>query len=512
MTATRWAAAWVLLINTALLATLWALVPAASRPAIAAAVGGTLLATGAAGLALLLGGLALLQRWAWRPAAALLAQVQALGEWRFEARPQPPHPEWVPLARALNVLTEKVRQSLQERDTAVGDLRSQLARDELTHAASRQHFMWSLERQLQTRDAVGGIAIVRVNDLEGLNQRLGRHRTDELLVAVATTLRAELLSRMEPGQFVLARLNGADFGLLVPGKPLAEWAQMLHRLATKLAALATDGLTDHTVTAWIGGTSLAHGEAASQVLARVDAQVMRAIGRAEPLAVADTDTDAVQRFTQVAQWRQVIETALDTGHLALAQAPEPAGQGLCSQVHVSLVLILPDGGRIPRDEAMPAAVRCGRSAELDLKAVEMALQLLQVADHTVSLELQPQSLDRPTFVRRLRELLLAHPVRSQRLTLELTDLADTSTLVRALQALSDVASVGGCALGLRNFGIGRSTLPLLAAHGLRHARLSAQLQAQAPRDPQAASFVQLLREWGQRSGVAIVDEAAATPA
>jgi predicted signal transduction protein with EAL and GGDEF domain len=512
MSASVWAAAWILVVQGAVMVGAWLL---ARQGGSAAA----LLGVQAAGLALMLGGLALLRRWALRPVAQLLAQVQALGEWQFLPRKQPPVQEWVPLARAINVLIEKVQTSLHERDAAVGDLRSQLARDDLTHAASRQQFMWALDRMLQTRDAGGAAAILRVNDLEGLNQRLGRQRTDELLVAVATTVRAALLAHRSADDFTLARLNGADFGLLLPGLEEAQWRALLLALAEGLQRLSDEGLTDQAVTAWMGGTGLRQGEPVSDVLARVDNQVMQAMGRGQRLALASSEGGP--RFQLLSQWRQAIEAALDTGHLGLAMASVHDAAGRLLHHHASLRLLLPDGSAVDRAELMPAALRCGRSADLDLKAVEIALHRLADPALSLSLELAPQSLARPSLQRRLRELLQAHPERAGRLTLELADLPDTSELMRALQCLGDLARQTGCGLGLRDFGVGRTTLPLLAGLPLRHAKLSARLQASTveavvPRVATAAAglcaldvqatraFAELLKTWGAQAQVTVL--------
>ncbi|MEK8049304.1 EAL domain-containing protein [Ideonella sp. DXS22W] len=459
-----------------------------------------------AGLAMQLGGLACIRAWAMRPARQIVEQVQALGEWRFMPMKQPTVQEWVPLARAVNVLIEKVQTSLRERDDAVGDLRNQLARDDLTHASSRQHFMWSLDRLLQTRDATGAVAILRVNDLEGLNQRMGRQRTDELLVAVATAVRAGLLTRLPGEDCTFARLNGADFGLLVPERSVDDWRALLQVLADGLQRLSDDGLTDLPVTAWIGGTCFQHGETLSQVLARVDSQVMQAIGQGRQVMVVGADAGV--RFQQASQWRQVIEYALDTGHLGMTLEPVHDRLGRLSHHHGQLHLLLPDGARIGREEWMPAAVRCGRIADLDLKAVEIALNRLSDESLSLSLELMPQSLARPILVRRLGALLQAHPQRAGRLTLELADLRDTVELLRALRTLGELASRSGCRLGLRDFGVGRTALPMLAGMRLRHAKLSPLLgeaAASATDGGSGRAFADLLREWGARAQVEILE-------
>jgi predicted signal transduction protein with EAL and GGDEF domain len=440
--------------------------------------------------------------WVCRPGQVFLDQVRALGEWHFEQHPQPSVQEWVPISKALNVVVERVRNHLHERDLAVGDLRNQINHDDLTLATSRQHFMWLLESQLQTRHAVGGVSILRVHDLEGLNQRLGRHRTDELLVAVATTIRAHLLLHHTAEDFVLARLNGADFGLLLTGATTEALQTRLEGIAAALVQLSQEGLSDVSPTAWVGGAAFEHGETVSQVLARVDSMVMQSQDGLGKVAVLPAGRRMA--ITAVAQWRHVIETALTTGHLALPLQNVFDAQGQVTHQHGSLQLILPDGTRLARAAFMPAAIRCGRSAELELKAVEIALASLMPTSAVISLEMSPQSALRPMFIRRLGELLGHSPACAARVVLELADMRDTRTLLRALEALGHVARETGCALGLREFGVGQTALPLLASYRLRHVQLSARLDADQTSAAHQQAFARMLETWGREAAVRMV--------
>ncbi|OYU41958.1 MAG: hypothetical protein CFE44_26785, partial [Burkholderiales bacterium PBB4] len=155
--------------------------------------------------AMLLAGLALVHQWASRPLDQFCDQIAGLSERRFVTVPQPAIAEWVTLSKALNVMVARVRQMLEERDEAVGSLKDKLAHDELTQATSRDTFMASLKTHLRDNDGGGGVAIVRVHDLEGMNRRLGRNRTDEFLVALATILRTRLMLTGVDEGFMLAR-------------------------------------------------------------------------------------------------------------------------------------------------------------------------------------------------------------------------------------------------------------------------------------------------------------------
>jgi len=453
-----------------------------------------------------------LRRWGMHPLAAFCEQVEALGERRFVSIQQPEVSEWVELSKLLNVLVSRVRQVLEDRDEEVGHLEDKLSHDALTHVASREVLMDALRSQLKENDAGGCLAIVRVHDLDGLNRRMGRNRADEFLVAVATTLRARLMidgdrdgDRDGDGDgvrvgTVLARLNGADFGLLHPGCDLVTWREHLASIASGLSRLAEDGLTDGAQVAWIGGSSYKRGEAISDVLTRVDTMVMTAETRQEQVRV--TEPSARHHVTAMAQWRVVIETALDTGHMDLGFHPVLDARGQLIYREARLALLDPSGNRLEDDDFVPAAVRCGRSADVDLKAVGLALAELANSPGSLAVRVAPQSVVRPIFQRQLGELLAAHPQLAPRLCLQVRQLGTGPA--SAVELLSRAVVPHGCTVGVEQMGPWLDALPLLGSPGVRFLTLAPEIAAAAVGNARLRALVQLLAQWGERTGVQIV--------
>jgi EAL domain-containing protein (putative c-di-GMP-specific phosphodiesterase class I)/GGDEF domain-containing protein len=445
-----------------------------------------------------------LYRWGLQPLAKFCEQIEALGERRFVSVPQPGVSEWVLLSKLLNVLVARVRQILEERDQELGHLEDKLSHDALTHTASRETFMAALKSQLKDNEAGGGVAIVRVHDLDGLNRRLGRNRADEFLVAVATTLRARMMidgdGDGEGEGSVLARLNGADFGLLQPGCDLAAWRARLASVGDALSRLAEEGLTDGSQVAWVGGSTYKRGEAFSDVLTRVDTMVMAAETRQEQVRV--TEPSALQHVLAMAQWRVVIETALDTGHLELGFTPvlDARGQLIYREAH--LALLDPSGLRLLDDDFVPAAVRCGRSTDVDLKAVGLALAELGRSPGSVAVRVAPQSVLRPIFQRQLSELLAAHAPLAPRLCLQVRQLGVGAT--GAVEILSRTVVPHGCAVGVEQVGRWLGALPLLGSAGVRYLTLAPEIASAAVSNTRLQTLVQLLAQWGERTAVTIV--------
>lgn len=476
---------------------------AGAREAVDRACGALLLAFAVTG-ALLLVALKALERWARRPLDAFCDQIAGLSERRFVHMPQPAIAEWVDLSKALNVMVARVRQMLDERDEAVGSLKDKLAHDALTQTTSRDVFMAALKTHLRDNPDGGGLAIVRVDDLEGMNRRQGRARTDEFLVALATTLRSRMLVQGDGDSYMLARLNGADFGLLLPGCSLPAWQQRLQALSEALAVLADDGLAESAQFAWMGGTTFLRGESMADVLVRTDTMVMAAEAQQQPLCT--TGPSERRQVKAVTQWRMLIETALDTGHFALRAYPvvDAAGRVL----HHEAMLRLLDGASgeaLDAEDFVAPAIRCGRIADLDLKAVGLALTELGRASGRVAVNIAAASALRPVFQRQLAALLAGQPGLTARLRLELRESPRAATTARALEQLCRTVAPFGCRVGIDHFGVNLSALSLLQAQQVAYVKLAPQVADSAARlDGPARAFVGLLVDLAGRSGVQVL--------
>ena len=124
--------------------------------------------------------------------------------------------DWSPLARQVNSMIARLRIEFGNRDARIEALRGEVEVDQLTGLTSRTCFLERLASALRGEgNARGAVAIVRVHDLAGLNQRAGRDRADELLRGVAAMMRVRVLM-LKNEHAELARLNGADFAVLVP--------------------------------------------------------------------------------------------------------------------------------------------------------------------------------------------------------------------------------------------------------------------------------------------------------
>ena len=171
-------------------------------------------------LALTLAGLAggymatLVLRRLRRPLNAVIDQAQAIMERRFITMQEPAVPELKKLAQAMNTTVVRLKTMFDDEAKRLDGVRREANCDTLTGLANRSHFMERLRDTVQAEHSVGGaVFIARVANLAAVNQSLGRKDTDDLL---RTFGRGFLSIAQRHPDALAARLNGADFAMLVP--------------------------------------------------------------------------------------------------------------------------------------------------------------------------------------------------------------------------------------------------------------------------------------------------------
>jgi predicted signal transduction protein with EAL and GGDEF domain len=434
-----------------------------------------------AGLLLLL---AKLRPYAFGPQAQLVRQLTAVGEGRYEHCVQPEAIEWAEPFRAANVMVARLVQRRAARDKQLSLLREEVDTDSLTGLASRAQFMQTLASTLAGAEALperankrvaqrGMVAIVRVHDLVGVNQRMGRERGDELLASIAMLLRMHLM-RLGTADALLARLNGADFAVITPSVPEGALSDWLEDLALGFTDLHHNAVADRPHVAWIGATSFSRGEPVSDVMSRADAMVQSSESQKLPFRL--TNAMESDHAIPTAQWRLLIERALDTGLVSLAYFPVLTCDGHVLHREAVVRVTLADGAVMTGARVVPPALRTGRIMDLDLRVIELAL--VELAAHPqasdLSVNVSPQSLARPLFVERLRAVLANAPAVASRLWIEV-DEAILGHVPEDLDALLSLTKPFGMRVGLDHFQSQWTQAFQLPARGVSFIKLDAGL-------------------------------------
>jgi diguanylate cyclase (GGDEF)-like protein len=381
-------------------------------------------------------------------------------------------PELQPLADAVRVLLARQQALFDAHAQQLEALRLQAHSDPLTGLANRRHFMAMLDAVLDGGEASAeaGLLLLRLQDLQGLNQRAGHAAADRALLALAEALQA-YPDRI--GRCFAGRLNGADFALVLPvGGMVHETAAALTQaLRLPLAAI------DAQARVFAGAVELNRPLDATQALAQADAALARAEadhGRPGlPVAVALPPADAELPGGE-SSWQRRITRALVQGRLALAAYPVRTADG--RQLHLDCPLRLqlrPDGPMEPATRWLSLANRSRLCAAVDEKAVALALAAIHGDGLARCVNVAAQSLASVEFVAAIARRLEQAPAAACRLWI---DLPEALALERPLlvREASRRWRPLGVMLGLEHAGEGLARIPRLIDLGLDCVRIDSR--------------------------------------
>jgi diguanylate cyclase (GGDEF)-like protein len=442
-----------------------------------------------------------------RPLDQTVEQAASLQRGEYLTVLEPRVPELRRLTRAMNSMVSRLRVVFEAQAEQVESLRRHASCDPLTGVSNRAHFMARLDASLKREDAhaAGGLVLLRVLDLVGVNRRLGRESTDRMIRTIADTLqsRAEQIA----GSFV-GRLNGADFALALPEDGIA--ADTARNVVDALsAALPAFGAQ---VAVAAGAVETRHGEELGAVMGAADFALATAEsgGAFTVFAVKPSQADFAGGGEQV--WREYVREALNHDRARLAAFPVVNAVGTLLHLESPLRLQLEvDGAFETAARWLPLAIRSRLTGDVDMRALALALEAVAHDGQPRGVNVSPASLLDSGFAARVRTLLLAAPRAARALWIEVDERAAVDDFDGVREFARQVRPTGA-RVGLEHAGERLSRLERLFEAGLDFVKLDASIAHGVAADAQRAGFVEGLTTMLHSLSLQVIAEGVASEA
>lgn len=416
---------------------------------------------------------ALLLRRQLRPLDYMVEQSHAIARREFLTLPQlPSTPELRRVVLAMNQMVEKLKALFMEQAERSEKLRVESYQDALTGLANRRYFDMQLQARVShvEENRPGYLLLLRVNDLAGLNQRLGGGNADQLLKAVAETL-VRLCERHPETANLISRSRGGEFAVLAPGLHADQAQALAGALEASLQSLNETGASDISPVAHIGLASYAAGDTPQDLLKLAD----EAIAQAERTGGVPWVCLERQAVASVAEdhhsWHQLLDHALENGHFQLYFQPVVNSDDRQRVMHYKVLsrLLGSDGSPIVAGRFLPWVERFGWAERLDHLMVKLVLQHMQQHPGHYALNLSAPTLASPQGLARLFEVLGQHPALGPRLVFELAEehVPEQTVLDNLTRRLHSL----GYGLALQHFGGRFSMIGNLAHLGLAYLKI-----------------------------------------
>jgi diguanylate cyclase (GGDEF)-like protein/PAS domain S-box-containing protein len=350
------------------------------------------------------------------------------------------------------MVVEGLITDVSEQKAAEERLRYLADHDELTGLLNRRGFELAADTAINGSALPGGrgaIIIVDLDHLKRVNDTLGRSTGDRVIAEIAGMLKEEL----EPG-WVFSRLEGDEFGLLVPG--VGE-AQAFERAGSLLAVVrARPGAAALTASAGVALVERGMGVSCADLLTAADIALHQAKEAGRDRAVVFTGEDRGRL-----EWVGHVRKAIDEQRLVLYSQPivdMATGQPWTEELLVRM--LDPVSGRpISAAEFVPTAERFGLIRGLDHWVVGQALKLV-AGGRRVSANISASSIGDRDLTELVRRELDASGADPSLLTFEITETAATPAIESLRDFTTRVQEIG-CGLSLDDVGTGFGSLTYL---------------------------------------------------
>ncbi|MGF6125740.1 diguanylate cyclase (GGDEF)-like protein [Pseudomonas frederiksbergensis] len=407
-----------------------------------------------------------------RPLDKMVKQAEAISKREFLSLPKLPRtPELKRVVLAMNQMVEKLKALFAEEAARSEKLRADSYQDSLTGLANRRLLDEQLADHLliNEQSSDGHLLMLRINDLAGLNQRLGGQRTDALIGAVGELLK-RLSQTPERRTWLAARNRGGEFSLLTPGLDDKDAARLCAEISATLENLRLTGASDSMPVAHLGIVAYQPGEPASDVLLRLDQALTQAQHHPErPWVHLDHAHTAPNQSQH--DWRNWIDDALTHGKLQLYFQPVVQCADTSQVLHHKVLarLLDPQGEAIAAGHFLPWIERLGWSARFDLAMLDATLDYLAVNRWPLALSLSGTTLRDPAPLQQILRTLDSLPELAPLLVLEI----DERQLPPPdeLQRLSSSLLSTGYRIGLQHFGGSFSQIGNLTQLGLAYLKI-----------------------------------------
>ena len=407
-----------------------------------------------------------------RPLDNMVRQAEAISKREFLSLPKLPRtPELKRVVLAMNQMVEKLKALFGEEAARSEKLRRESYQDSQTGLANRRLLDEQLADHLLVTEqsCEGHLLMLRLNDLNGLNQRLGGQRTDALIGAVGELLKR--LTRLPQRRtWLAARNRGGEFSLLSPGLGTEDATRLAAEISATLENLRLTGASDCMPVAHLGIVAYRPGEAATDVLLRLDQALTEARQHPErPWALANRSEITLKQSPP--DWRSWIDDALNQGKLQLYFQPVVQCADTSEVLHHKVLarLLDPHGQAIAAGQFLPWIERFGWSARFDLAMLEATFDYLAINRWPLALSLSGATLRDQTQLDLIFDMLESLPELAPLLTLEIDErqLPPPDELQRLSHSLLDT----GYRIGLQHFGGSFSQIGNLTQLGLAYLKI-----------------------------------------
>lgn len=395
------------------------------------------------------------------------------------------------------------RASLELRHRA--DENEQQARhDALTGLPNRTQFSEAVDAIINTGETDIAIALMDLDRFKEVNDTLGHHHGDLLLIEAGSRI-----SQLLDSQDMVARLGGDEFALVLRGVTDSQTALTTTNRVVKAIEETFD---IEGISLDIGasiGVAIApdHGHDLSTLLQRADVAMYSAKRLKSGCALYDQaiDNNSREQLAMMGDLRRSMNEQL----VVYYQPKVDLKTNLTTGVEALVRWNHPDRGLIAPDVFIPLAERSGLIDAITHIVIEKSLAQLRCwldngLNLHISVNVSARGLHDGKLVEVVNELLARYSIPHECLVLEITETTIAADPVRAREVLASLGNQG-VRFSIDDFGTGYSSLAVLRSLPVDELKIDREFIADLAH-PDGAAIVEYSIRLGHVLGLVVVAE------
>ena len=424
------------------------------------------------------------------PLSAIERTAKAVQEKRFEQIPgKPIARELARVVRAMNDMSRRISEILDEEVGKAEGFRRQVMQDEVTGLDNRRSFDLRFAELLEGQDAVthGLVVGIEVNGLKDFNTGTSYQTGNALLRSVAEQ-GTEVLGKSAG---MSARLGGASFAFVLAGVAsdvgLALCEQLQAALGRAFQALDAENKASFSM----GVVCFAEHRTKGVLMAKLDMSIEAARHTGRNALHVLTDASAEQDALGSLGWRDLIETALHEGRWSLMGQPVVMLSN-SAVLHTEVMgrLVDKQGELVSASSFIPMATRHRLMPEVDKAIVLMAkVHLMNATEHKpLAVNISAQSIAHKPFNDWLRVQLRELGPLNKLLSFEVSCYGCSLNL-DAARGFSALVRIAGAQFGIDRLGLDPISAKVLRELPPQYVKLDSPLVIKAQGLSVAAEWV-----------------------
>lgn len=423
-----------------------------------------------------------------RPLHDMVDLTEAIGDKNFISINEPKTYEFKSLAKALNKLSQRIKEMLKNESELLEQMRIEANYDSITGLMNRKYFSSRVATFMENDDTFteGVLVISHINNLAEINETLGSAATDSVLKRMGLALDA--FCEQYP-TLISGRLTGADFAVFssdhVDHHVICSQVKNLLQEAAGLETRFSD-FNLLTSSSKISKSDQLDGlrELISTIKTKTN------VSEKDIMDMIHQEDITKYENHDETQWRNMLTSAIEGERLELAHFPvkNTSGEIIHFECPARLQLV-EDGPWVAAGEFISWATQLGLVSQLDRLALETAVKTLKEDDSLpIGLNVSSSAMCDPHYQAILSKLLHQKPKIASKLWLEVSEHTAFQNLFQ-FKTFCDLVKSLGCNLGVEHIGAQIGRLGELHDFNLDYIKVDASIIRDIDKNPGNKAFL-----------------------